>query len=966
MMYDLSKPDPIDLGFNDVLEDSCNYVDLSETELYPVSPDSLNMIQLNARGVLGKQDQIKLLLKELRKTCNLHAAFLVETWLTNKNTKRFKIPGYNFIGCHRKCKQGGGVGILLAQHLEYRERPDLKLSAPDFETVVIELKTSGDSIMLCSMYRPPNSNVKEFVKNYQRFLGKFTPKQMQRLIIGLDHNLNLLKHDQHTATHDFIEVNLEKDLMPTTTKPTRITRSTATLIDNIIIGSTLQANYDSNIIISDLSDHFPCFLSIGNQNLFKKKPKIITTRALNTKKLEEINTRITNIDWNIELDVPDVNIQYNKFQNKILEILDDVSPYHTVRIPHNKILKDPWITNGLMKCLKKQKQLYRHTLKGSSTESDIIRYRTYRNKLKSIVRRNKEVYFKDKCSEYRKNTSRLWKMINKLLNKSNDKTNIIDYLKVDNQDYYEDKVIAEEFAKHFSSVGPKYANQIPTPNIDINQYLNQIKPNPQTMFTLPTTSIEIEKLISSLPNKRSSGQDNISNILLKQLKGSLKKPLEIIFNNSMKHGVFPHGMKHADVTPLYKAKEHYLVTNYRPISLLVTISKVLKKIIYSRTYKFLTSTEQLYSGQYGFRSGHSCQNAVTELIGNIQKNLEENKTSIGVFIDLSKAFDTLDHKLLLKKLEIYGIRGIALSWFQSYLENRTIRVKIQTEKGQYKYSDQHTITYGTPQGSCLGPLLFLVFINDLPNNVNYGMSLLFADDTTLLHSHSNLRYLKWTLEDDLNRLMDWFKANKLTLNLDKTVCVMFSKSQSQKPIKLNIGDYEIMSTENVKLLGMWIDKDLNWNKQLSTLHIKLKQNTQLLRNSKKFMTKETLKILYYAHIYSHITYGLVLWGNMVSTVSLNSLQKIQNTCFSLITNLSPTLENYKQEKILKLQQLLTLENNKIGYQMDKALLPSNVSDLLWTDSRNKSLKKPMDIKQGPNTYPNFLKLLKQNIIKVFN
>ena len=483
-----------------------------------------------------------------------------------------------------------------------------------------------------------------------------------------------------------------------------------------------------------------------------------------------------------------MNIQYNKFQQQVLDIIEDIAPYHTVKIPHNKILKDPWITNGLMKCFKKQKHLYRQTLKGSSTDAEVIKYRTYRNKLKCIVRKNKEAYFKDKCIEYRKNTSKLWKMINKLLNKINDKTNVIEYLKVENQDYYEDKVIAEEFAKHFSSVGPKYANQIPTPNNDINQYLKQIEPNPHTMFTLPTTSIEIEKIISNLPNKRSSGQDNISNILLKQLKGSLKTPLEKIFNNSIKHGVFPHDMKHADVTPLYKAKEHYLVTNYRPISLLATISKVLEKIVYSRTYKFLTITEQLYSGQYGFRSGHSCQNAVTELIGNIQKNLEENKTSIGVFIDLSKAFDTLDHKLLLKKLEIYGIRGTALSWFKSYLENRTIRVKILTENGQYKYSDQHTTTYGTPQGSCFGPLLFLVFINDLPNNVNHGLSLLFADDTTLLHSHSNLRYLKWTVEDDLNRLMDWFRANKLTLNVDKTVCVLFAnlKLSNQLNLKLEL------------------------------------------------------------------------------------------------------------------------------------------------------------------------------------
>ena len=586
-----------------------------------------------------------------------------------------------------------------------------------------------------------------------------------------------------------------------------------------------------------------------------------------------------------------------------------------------------------------QKQLYRQTLKTTTTDSDIIKYRTYRNKLKGIVRKCKETYFRDRCIEYRNNTKRLWKMINKLLNKTNDKSNIIEYLKVDNLHYYDDKLIAEEFAKHFSGVGPKYANQIPTSKTDINQYLKQIKPNSKTMYILPTTSTEIEKIISKLPNKKSSGQDNLSNILLKQLKGSLKHPFELIFNNSINNGVFPHDMKHADVTPLYKAKEHYLVTNYRPISLLVTISKVLEKIIYSRTYKFLVETEQLYTGQYGFRSGHSCQNAITELIGNIQKNLEENKHSIGVFIDLSKAFDTLDHKLLLQKLEIYGIRGIVLSWFQSYLENRKIRVKVQSATGQSIYSEQHGITYGTPQGSCPGPLLFLVFINDLPNTVTHGLSLLFADDTTLLHSHRNLNYLQWTVEDDLNRLMDWFRANKLTLNLDKTVCVLFNNTQSQKEIKIKIGNTEIESSENVKLLGMWIDKNLNWNKHVSTLHIKLKQNTQLLRNGRKFMTKQTMKLLYYAHIHSHLTYGLVLWGNMVSPSTLQSLQKTLSTCFTLMTNLQPTPINYKKEKIFKLQQLLVLENSKIGYQMDKDLLPKNISQLLWTDSRNKTLKK---------------------------
>ena len=206
-------------------------------------------------------------------------------------------------------------------------------------------------------------------------------------------------------------------------------------------------------------------------------------------------------------------------------------------------------------------------------------------------------------------------MINKLTNKTNDKTDIIEYLRVGNQDYYEHKIIAEEFAKHFSNVGKQYAEQIPSPKKDIGHYLAQIPDNPKSIFMNPVSPVEIEKIIDKLPNKKSSGHDNLSNILLKQLKESISYPLTVISNHSITEGEFPNDMKAADVSPLYKSKERYMVTNYRPISLLITMSKILEKVVYSRVYNFLVETEQLYQSQYGFRTGHSCQNAISELIG---------------------------------------------------------------------------------------------------------------------------------------------------------------------------------------------------------------------------------------------------------------------------------------------------------------------------------------------------------------
>ena len=202
-----------------------------------------------------------------------------------------------------------------------------------------------------------------------------------------------------------------------------------------------------------------------------------------------------------------VTEQYTKFQDTLLNTIDEVAPYHTIKIPYNKIIKSPWISVGLHKCHKKQQQLYKKTLKHTSTEEDHLRYKIYRNKLKQILRKAKEDYYRNKCTEYRQNSSRLWKMINKLTNKINDKTDIIEYLKVENQDCYEHKLIAEEFAKHFSGVGKQYAEQIPSSVKNINHYLSHIPDNTKTIVMKPVLPTEIDKIIVNLPNKNSSGHD---------------------------------------------------------------------------------------------------------------------------------------------------------------------------------------------------------------------------------------------------------------------------------------------------------------------------------------------------------------------------------------------------------------------------------------------------------------------------
>ena len=441
----------------------------------------------------------------------------------------------------------------------------------------------------------------------------------------------------------------------------------------------------------------------------------------------------------------------------------------------------------------------------------------------------------------------------------------------------------------------------------------------------------------------------MSNKLLKKLLPALLEPLTILFNKSLSEGVFPEAMKKADVVPLYKAKDHQETNNYRPISLLLTISKLLEKIMYKWTYAFLEHSNQIFKSQYGFRTAHSCENAISELISEIIKGKQDGMYILAVFLDLSKAFDSLEHDVLLSKLYKYGIRGIAHEWFKSYLTNRMMRVKCNvSSSGKTEYSDYMTVTYGTPQGSCLGPLIFLIFTNDLYRHLVYSSAILFTDDTTLHKTHRNLTYLKWCLEDDLNTLGDWFAANKLTLNLDKTVCMLFQKDNNKKEIMLTVRDMIIPSRPETKFLGMWLDQSLTWHCHVQKLILKIKRNTYLLNNGKHLMDQETKKLVYHAHIASHIQYGLLLWGNNAKKEQISKINKLPTKCLQLIHPKATS----KSLDILSIEEMIKLENMKFGYKLVHHMLPTRIVEICYEDSNNQSLIKAHKYSTRNKNVPN--------------
>ena len=327
--------------------------------------------------------------------------------------------------------------------------------------------------------------------------------------------------------------------------------------------------------------------------------------------------------------------------------------------------------------------------------------------------------------------------------------------------------------------------------------------NTKSLVLNETNVKEIESLIQKLPNKTSYGHDSISNVMLEQLSDSISFPLMIIFNQSIVQGRFLDSMKKAEIIPLFKGKESDQVVNYRPISLLITISKVLEKIIYKRLYKFINKHDILYQSQYGFRNKHSCEQAILELTGRILHARDNGLHAAALFLDLSKAFDTLNHNVLLQKLHRYGVRGVCLDWFQDYLTNRSLVSKMTTLGNVITRSESYDIAYGTAQGSCLSPLLFILFCNDIYLLPMFSKIILFADDTTLVNSAKNVNFLRYTLEHDMSLLIDWYKANQLSL-IGKTVLIKFWPN-NDKEFRIKIGQAGVINQTHTKFLGVTID-----------------------------------------------------------------------------------------------------------------------------------------------------------------
>jgi len=868
------------------------------------NPRHFTVLHQNIQSMRNKLLDIDLVLKAREK--NIDVLCLTEHWVQEDYLTTIQIDQYKLVSYFgRKTHKHGGSCIYVKKSILTRDVHYLGgISVEkDFEMSVVEVVTYG-YIIVC-IYRSPDGNYIQFLKNLELVIQKIQSKRKKLLLCG-DWNLNFLVDNIRIQE---LENLLESyDLINTVRSPTRITSSTKSLID-VIVTNREYPEQKVKVIDLGLSDHLAQVIRI-NSEIGSNKTKIIVKRQFSNHRIDEFKNLLAQVSWDEVVMQSNVNASLEQFLQIFSHCFNTAFPYKRVKLTER--INKKWLSKGLitssnrMKVLNKLKRVY--TLRREDLNYINAYQRIYKKILKEAKKRDNDRF----VIESKDRTKAMWHLINKEIGKTHENDYKLE-LRIGNKITSCPTEITENLNKHFISTVEELIKQ----NNNINNYSNlDINYCPQTVFINPVTEGEVVKLAKNLKGKLTAGLDDIPENLVKHCILQIKKPLTHIYNASLNSGVFPDEWKIVKVKPLYKKGDRHDMNNYRPISVISVFAKLLERIMYNRLISFFHKHNILTEVQNGFRKGKCIETATQALIERIQEAIDKRMYSIGIFIDLSKAYDVLNHKLLLEKLSYYGVRGTTNSWFKSYLTNRKQSIEISQSDDQNVVVNRYRsvlmeLKQGIPQGSVLGPLLFLLYINDLPLNINGANLVMFADDISILITDSD----KGALQGNINRITSelelWFNKNNLVINTTKTGIMAFHNKQTVQKVKpkVIINKMNLHYTGETKFLGIHITESLQWNAHIKALACKLSKVAFMIKSLREILSTYMVRNFYFTKFQSLLRFGILLWGGVGGETNkkIFRLQKRVIRLMAGVNSRTSCRQLFKKLNILTLSSLYILE-----------------------------------------------------------
>lgn len=862
--------------------------------------DFLNVLSLNVQSIRNKFNEIKNLIASYDFT--VHVIVLSEIFIYSQEQDRYIINNYNSYFLCRDGNRGGGVVVYVLKTITSNKSFELNFMDNSF----LNINFSCFKFNLLAIYRPPSSDKSEFLNKLEEILAN----NNKTYIVG-DLNLDLLKPND-SAIQKYLDIlnsygylTLNKTSQHHATRIQNINNRTSRTIIDHIATNIFNLNYYLSVHDFFKSDHRIVLFNIKLQNV----PSSIIKTTKTVLQYEKIN--------------------FDQLSNEILsagnfdELIQSckniiINNTKTTNIENNLNKKKPWITNEIKQNSKTRDKFYKLKIKYPDNNFFSQQFKYYKKLTFFNEKESQKKYFVNALSN--NDFRHVWCLMNEhVLNKTKQKPKII--LEINNITIDNPNEVCSKFNNHFINCIDSNIIQNTNRLYNSDQYFNLYNITTPYEF-YPTNSFEVHKTIELLNKKSAVGYDNISTKFCNYIKEPLCHIIAKLINKCIIDGKFPQNLKIAKVTPIFKNGNNMHVNNYRPISVITTFSKIFEKIMYQRLENHLIVNKVINQSQFGFCVGSSTLAATSELVTNIKSNLDLGFITACIFIDLKKAFDSVNHKILVNKICGLSITNTNLKLIESYLQNRKQFVKI--DNGQ---SEEQNIRHGVPQGSLLGPLFFNFFINDIFLLDLFGSMIMYADDISVTYKSKSVEDLQNQMRTDVKKINSWMETNLLKINETKTKYIIFETRNKKIDVTscvVSLNGHIIEQVSYFKYLGLWIDKRLNWEHHISTIKDKIRKTNFILYQMKHILPAKAKFMIFHSHIMSSVRYLLPIWGT-ASCTRLTEIHRLLNKSLKTIKNLpllTPSHLLYDQN-IISLQQLTNFEIILLIYKIKSGLIKHN-------------------------------------------